>query len=171
MAQTRQFVVFALGDVHCALPREDVVEILPLPRLWRPPGLPNPVLGFAQLRGKPVPAIALSRLLGIKREIEAGSASSLDDLYKHLILLRSASGPIALLVDRALDIATVGAGSILPVEEEDTLNGCVGAELLVDGRLIHLLIAGRILFAEEEEKLADLRRDAEERLSDWVAVA
>jgi len=57
------------------------------------------------------------------------------------------------------------------VSEEGTLNGCVEAEVTWDERLVHLLSVERILLAEEQQALAELGRQAQNRLSEWAVSA
>jgi purine-binding chemotaxis protein CheW len=51
------------------------------------------------------------------------------------------------------------------------LNGCVEAEVTWDGRLVHLRSVERILLAEEQQALAELGRQAQNRLSEWAVPA
>ncbi|WP_230529997.1 chemotaxis protein CheW [Microvirga roseola] len=164
-----QVIVFDVCGIACALRRDAVDELLPLPCLWRPPALPRPVAGFFNLSGKAVPAIRLDVLFGLEQEQVSAEA----ELYRHLILIEAlgASGPGALLVDRVLDIVTVRSDQFSAVPEGNTLNGCVEAEIELGGRLVHLLSLERILFAEEQQALADLRRNAQNRLGEWAVPA
>lgn len=157
-------VIFDIGGVACALPREEVRALVPVPHLWRPPSAPPIVAGMANIDGHAVPVIRLEVALGLTPADLPGG-----DLYRHLILMDNLlpAGTAALLVDRVLDV------SPLPVEAGKpdpgmTLNGCVEAEFqAADGTLIHLLAAGRLLFAVEQEGIGTLSRAAEERIGAW----
>lgn len=81
-------VLFMLGGVECALRREAVRSILPVPQLWRPPGIPAPLLGFADIEGEAVPVVALARLLGAERPATTWAAI----FYAHMILIGLAPG-------------------------------------------------------------------------------
>lgn len=164
-----QVILFDVGGLACALSRSSVRELLPLPRLWRPPALPRPVAGFFNLSGKAVPVIRLNVLFGL----EQGRGSDEAELYRHLILVDglAGSGVNAFLVDRVLDVADVDGARISPMPEGNTLNGCVEAEIDLEGRLVHLLSLERILLAEEQQALAELGRDAQSRLSEWAVPA
>ncbi len=76
------------------LPRSAVREILPLPRLWRPPGAPGALAGFLNLAGHAVPVVDLAILFGLGQPVTGRQA-----LYRHLVLLQG-DHPLALLVDR-----------------------------------------------------------------------
>jgi purine-binding chemotaxis protein CheW len=164
-----QIILFDVCGATCALRRNAVRELLPLPRLWRPPGLPRPVAGFLNLSGTAVPVIRLDVLFGLERAEDAAE----EGLYRHLILTDGLAGAglTALLVDRVLDVADVEEARLSSVGQDNTLNGCVEAEIDLESRLVHLLSLERILFAEEQQALADLGRHAQSRLSEWAVPA
>lgn len=162
-ADALPLVMIRLGAVRCALRHAAVQELLPLPRLWRPPGLPRPLEGFMNLGGEAVPVVALATLLGVEEAEDTAPA-----LYRHLVLLR-ASPPVALRVTRVLDLRLVAPERLRPVGRGATLNGCVEAEIEDGESLVHLLDADRLLLAQERQALAELGREAERRLREWGA--
>jgi purine-binding chemotaxis protein CheW len=164
-----QIIVFDVGGLACALRRSTVKELLPLPRLWRPPGLPRPVAGFFNLSGIAVPVVRLDTLFGL----EATTSDAEAELYRHLILVDglTGSGRTALLVDRVLDVIQVDESRLSAVRPENTLNGCVEAEITRESGLLHLLSIERILLAEEQQALAELGRQAQTRLGEWAIPA
>jgi purine-binding chemotaxis protein CheW len=161
-----QIIVFDVCGTACALHRSAAREFLPLPRLWRPPALPRPVAGFFNLSGSAVPVLRLDVLFGLPQE-DADAESA---LYWHLILT-GGSNTTALLVDRVLDVATIDTSRLSPVQQADSLNGCVEAEVTWEERLVHLLSLERILLAEERQALAELGRQAQNRLGEWAVSA
>ena len=164
-----QIIIFDVCGTACALHRSAVREFLPLPRLWRPPALPRPLAGFFNLGGDAVPVLRLDVLFGLEQR----EAAPVADLYRHLILIGAsgAAGSSALLVDRVLDVARVDASRLSAVRQRETLNGCVEAEVTWSDRIVHLLSADRILLAEEKQALAELGRQAQNRLSEWAVPA
>jgi purine-binding chemotaxis protein CheW len=164
-----QIIVFDVCGTACALHRDAAREFLPLPRLWRPPALPRPVAGFFNLGGRAVPALRLDVLF----EFPQRDGDEESDLYRHLIVTEGlgAAQATALLVDRVLDVATVDASRLSPVQQTDSLNGCVEAEILWQDRLVHLLSLERILLAEERQALDELGRQAQNRLGEWAVPA
>ncbi|AWN54058.1 chemotaxis protein CheW [Methylobacterium sp. 17Sr1-1] len=157
------YLLVAIAGTGCALPQRAVREILPLPRLWRPPGAPGALAGFLNLAGSAVPVLDLAVLFGLGRPVTAQAA-----LYRHLVLLHG-EAPLALLVDRVADVVRVEAGQVRPVADEATLNGCVAAEIRLGDTLVHGLAIDRILLAEERERLAARTREAQARLAEWAA--
>lgn len=161
-----QIILFEVGGVSCALRRHEIQELLPLPRLWRPPGLPRPVAGFFNLAGAAIPVVSLSALFGLEAKKEKGE----DRIYRHLILIRrpGEKQPTAFMVDRVLNLVSLPADQMSMVSPSDTLNGCVEAEIAVDGALVHLLSLDRVLFEEEQESLRALNVQAQKRLGEWA---
>ncbi|KMO39060.1 chemotaxis protein CheW [Methylobacterium tarhaniae] len=157
------YLLVDVAGTDCALPRRAVREILPLPRLWRPPGAPGTLAGFLNLAGSAVPVLDLGVLFGLGRPATARQA-----LYRHLVLLKG-EAPLALMVDRVADVVRVEAGQVRPVADDTTLNGCVAAEIQLAERLVHGLAVDRILLAEERDRVAAQTRDAQARLAEWAA--
>src|SRR5690349_23841381 len=110
-----QIITFDVNGTACALRREQMRELLPLPRLWRPPALPRPIAGFFNLGGKAVPVVRLDVLFGLEETQADGEAA----LYRHLILVQvpGQENPVALLADRVLDVANVASAQFSPVRE------------------------------------------------------
>lgn len=155
----RGFTAYLLLDVAgtpCALPRDAVREVLPLPHLHAPPASGGPLAGFLNLGGAPVPVLDLAALLGLR-------AAASPDPYRHLVL--AADGRLALIVDRVLDLVQAGTDAVRPVADALSLNGCVAAELALGDSLVHALAIERILTVEERDRLAALARRAAERLA------
>jgi purine-binding chemotaxis protein CheW len=157
-------VLFATGGAVCALPRECVRALLPLPRLDAPPGLPEPLAGFLNLGGAAVPVVELARLL----EAPPGKPHP----YRHLILLEEQTtgggAPLALLVDRVLDVLPPGA-PLRPVAPESSLNGLILGNLEVGDLTASLLDPDRLLLAEEAAVLGALTAQARARLARWAS--
>ena len=167
-ASTDSYVLLRLGSRRCALPCGVVREVLPLPRLYRPPGLPRPLAGFMNLGGAAVPVLDLMRLFGLAAEGAEGEAA----LYRHVVLTAGAGGggPLGLLVDRVLDLQRITPERLRPVTEGATLNGCAVAEIETPDGFIHLLAAERILLAQEQAALTGLREAAQARLAEWAGI-
>ncbi|WP_242662240.1 chemotaxis protein CheW [Teichococcus deserti] len=158
------YLLFRLGSRRCALPRAAVREVLPLPRLFRPPSLPKPMAGFLNLGGVAVPVIDLTKLFGL-----ASAAETEQALYRHILLIGRPDGqaPLGLLVDRVLDLLRLAPERLRAVSPEATLNGCAVAELETAEGFVHLLAADRLLLAQEAAALSALQEAAAARLADW----
>ena len=130
-----------------AIRQGEVVEILPLPRLAAVPEAPPIVLGAFDLGGELVLALRLASLIGLSGPSEGNA------LYHHLLLLPAQAGrpKLALLVDRVTDILKADP-AVLPSGE--SFNGCVDGELRVEGAMVPLLAAERLLTAHEAARTA-----------------
>ena len=155
------YLLLDVAGTTCALPREAVREILPLPHLHVPPASGGPLAGFLNLSGTPVPVLDLALLFGLREKAEPDTSEP--DPYRHLLL--AADGTLALLVDRVVDLIRVGADAVRPVEGARTLNGCVEAEIAFGDSLVHALAMPRILSTEERARLDALARRAAERIA------
>lgn len=129
--------------------------------LAEPPGLPSLLEGFLNLRGAAVPVLRLGRLFGLPAP-EAG-------LHSHLLVLRSAPHPLALLVDSASEIASLPADAFLPVREGNCFNECAAAEVTAGGRVVHLLAADRLLLEKERRCVSELQARAQQYLDELEA--
>ncbi|OGG54320.1 MAG: hypothetical protein A3F84_14840 [Candidatus Handelsmanbacteria bacterium RIFCSPLOWO2_12_FULL_64_10] len=158
-AQTqRTLMVFTLAGQSCAIPLKSVREVVPMAQLARPPGLPALLEGFLNLRGEAVPVVRLRRLFGLP-EASPG-------LYTPMVVLKGREGPLALLVDEVSGVLSASEEAGLPVQEGHAFNDCVEAEVVLDGRAVHLLSTDRLLLEQERRRIAELQVVAQRRLSD-----
>ncbi len=153
-------VVFYLAGHPCALRLECVREIVPMPQLSCPPGMPSLLQGFLNLAGTAVPVLRLDRLFGFNEPpIE---------LFTPLLVVKSGAGLIALLVEHVSEVLVAlpesGAEAPLPVETTDTFKGCVEAVVRSAGRNIHVLALDRILLEQERQCVADFQAREQARL-------
>ncbi len=153
------FAIFQFGATTAALPREAVVELLPLPNLTRPPAAPRVLTGVFSLGGEALPVISLATLFG--------AATDEPGLYSHLLIVRSEGRRIGLLVDRVLDVADAAPDAVRPAAEGESLNGCVAAQLFHGDALVPVLSVDRLLLAEEKARLADIAEAAQARIDEW----
>lgn len=139
-----------VGDVACAFPIDQVVEImrpLPIQPIGRSlaPGL-SAIGGMAMVRGEPVPVIDARRLFGIS----AGPAT-------RFVVVRVADRRLAVAVDdvlevRPIDSATLGQLPPLLRSAERAWVSAVGAR---DAALLTVLDAARVLRDDAWQALVD----------------
>ncbi|MBY0294588.1 MAG: chemotaxis protein CheW [Methylobacterium sp.] len=168
MAGATAYLVVDVAGTACAVPGAAVDEILPLPRLWRPPGGPAALAGFFNLGGEAVPVLDLAVLFGLARPADEGGSMPRRMVYRHLLVMAGPM-PLALLVDRAADLVHVPPEAMTPVTDGATLNGCVAHEIRLGERLLHGLSPERVLLAEERARLDAQTRAAQARLAEWAA--
>lgn len=163
LTETTAYLLLDVGRAPCALAQASVSEVLPLPRLHRPPAGGGPLAGFLDLGGVPVPVIELAGLLGLG----GAGPDRADDPYRHLVL--AADRGIAFLVDRVQDLVRVEASALRPVPDDRTLNGCVTGEIATARGLVHVLDLARLLTREERLRIDAHARAASDRLAAFPA--
>ena len=148
-----------VAGAEMALPMSAVAEILPVTRFERQAAWPRILAGFMNLRGQAVGVIDLACVL------DADRAPGRPDLYSHVVRLKDSrtDAPLALLVDRASDIARQADG-FTTVDESTSANGAISGQLEFEGRLVPRLDPNRILLLQEETRVAELARTLQARL-------
>ena len=152
----RALVIFHLGGQAYGLPLEEVLEIVPLALLSRPPGLPAMMAGFLGLEGQAVPVLRLDRLFGLP-ELTPG-------LYTPLLILRSPGHPLALLVEKVSRITAVAADAVVPVPPGESFNDCAEGVVTLDSHVVLLLSPERLLLDKEQQCLAEFQDLEQARL-------
>lgn len=152
----RRLLVLHVAGKNCALPLEEVEEIVPMTLVSQPPGLPPILEGFLNLKGMAVPVLRLDRLFQLPEQPPG--------LYTPLVILRGSKYPLALLVDSIGGVHSMPEEAFLPVREQHAFNDCVDAEVTVEDRVIHLLCPKRLLLEQERRRLAELQAMVQERL-------
>lgn len=155
-AASRRLLLFELAAETYAVPISCVQELTFMAELSHPAGCPAILRGFLDVGGAAVPVVDLRRVLGL--DVVEPS------LHTPLILLRGASMPLALLVDRLSREVTVPDKDTRPVAAGDSLNGCIECETTVERRAVHVLSVPNLLLEKERLCLEDLRLREQLRL-------
>ena len=125
-----------VSAIRCALPIEQVIEIMrPLP-IEQIGGTPRYVRGLSIIRGAPVPVVDLGLVLG-----ETATRAT------RLIALRTTTRTIALAVESVIGITAAADTTFdqLPPLLRDAAADTVAAIAALDGELIVLLHAARLV--------------------------
>ncbi len=132
-----QLVVFVVGGQRYALPIDVVQEIQQIVEFTDAGGSAGPVLGMVNLRGEVIPALDLRCVLGV----EAGDLG----LETPMLIVRTTTGPVALVVDEVDDVLAMPAGCL---QEPPALHA-LGARLVGVARIgdatVNVLDIDRIL--------------------------
>jgi purine-binding chemotaxis protein CheW len=159
---SRVLLIFQLADRFAALPLEDVERIAPMAELACPPGLPSALEGVLNLAGVAIPVLRLNRLFDLPTQ-QVG-------LYSMLVILRAPlEDRLAILVDRVSEILPVPEDAFLPIDQEDSFNGCAEGAVAVRDRIIHVLSPARMLVAKERAALSEFQAMMQRRLQDCTA--
>jgi len=163
-------LTFSVREHLFSLALDQVKEVVHIAELYKPPGTPSFIEGFLNLENSAIPVLSLSKLLF--------STPPLKHIYSPLIVLdasgRSPSSgsapshsnphPWAVLVDKVMEIKTLPAENLLPVNEELVFSNCVTAVSEIDGEKVYLLAPGQILLRQEEERIAEFLQVAQKRI-------
>lgn len=127
-----QFVTFTLGEHLLGLPVENVQEVIGAQPVTPVPRSAPCVAGLMNLRGQVVTAIDLRAQFRMAARADGPGTN---------VLARTATGPVALVVDRIGDVIVVSGDQFEPPPA--TLNGparslIIGSYTLPDGLLLHL---------------------------------
>jgi purine-binding chemotaxis protein CheW len=143
-----------------ALPLEVVEQIAPMAQLATPPGMPQPLKGILNLGGRAVPVLRLTHLL----QLPENKVS----LYSMLVITKQ-EPPLAVLVERVVDVRHVPATSVMAARASGSFNACVQAT--IQGRAgdapIHVLSPDRILLQKERQVLSSFLERERTRLASW----
>ena len=155
-AMPHRLMVFEIAGDSFAIPLDAVREILPLPLLSHPPGIPSFLEGFLNLGGQAVPVLNPMRLFRLQ-----GPAPS---PYSHLVVLEKKGTPLAILVDHAAGATEVPKESVMPVGQSLSFNDCLEGDIRIGMQTVHLLSVEKLLLEEERSRIAELRAMEQARL-------
>jgi purine-binding chemotaxis protein CheW len=161
MSESRVLLAFGTCEKECALPLEDIQEIVLMAWLSRPPSMASILEGFLNLRGVAIPVVSVRRMFQWRDRAP--------DLYSPLIILRGAGHPLALLVDYVAQVITTSGDASLRIQTEHSFNQCAVAEVAVGDRVIHLLSCDRLLTEKERQCVREFQAVEQQRLQDLEA--
>jgi purine-binding chemotaxis protein CheW len=148
--ETRQFVLFRLGDEEYGLPITQVSSIIRYEAATPVPHAPGAVEGVISLRGRVVPVVDMHRQFDVApTEEETG--------YDRIVVTESEAGQIGLAVDSANEVATIPVAEIRPAPQAALTTRAAEA---IEGvatyqdRLIVLLRLERTIPTEEYGRLS-----------------
>lgn len=130
------WLICRTGGIACALPIENVIEIMRLLPIERIAGAPDYILGLSVIRGAPVPVADLGAIIG------GGKTRP-----TRLIAARAATGKIALAAQAVTGVATISLDACreLPPLLRDAASDTIAAIGAADSGLIMFLQTARLL--------------------------
>lgn len=133
------YCTFRVDDLLFGVEVQEVQEVIRPQRTTGVPLAPAVIHGLMNLRGQIVSALDLRQRLGL---------SAADDLAQSMnVVIRSAEGPVSLLVDEIGDVVEVGRDGFEPPPE--TLQGnqreLIRGAFKLDERLLLILDTERVL--------------------------
>lgn len=118
VADTRQFVIFLVGNEAFAVDMAPVQEIIRVPDVVRVPLAPASLEGLANLRGRVLPIISLRRIFGFEEKTS-------DDSTRAVVI--DLAQPLGFVVDRVASVIDVEPGHI---EGTEDIHATIDNELL-----------------------------------------
>lgn len=156
-------VTFCLGGHSFGFGAEWVAEVVPNAWLARPPALPAMAAGLLDLGGTAITVLRGDLLLGLPEQHFGLEAS--------ILVMKGQGGgegaQIGLLTGRVDGVRDLQAFAYQPVDGDQNFQGCLRAQLVRDGFVVHLLDWPRMLGAEEQARLAEFQARTAQRLSLW----
>jgi purine-binding chemotaxis protein CheW len=158
MSGRRDLLVFDISGKFCALPVEDLLEIVPMASLSRPPSMPTIMEGFLNLRGTAVPVVSLSRMFRLQeRPLE---------LHTPIIVVRGRRCPLAFLVDHVTQILSLSVENAVPLQRDHSFNDCAEAQVATTEHVVHILSPERLLIEKERQCLSEFQAMEQRRLNE-----
>jgi len=124
--------------------------------LSSPPGSPSLLAGFLDLRGDAIPVLHLDRLFNLSEQLPG--------LHTPLVILHGAPTGIGILVEAVRQIIPITQAAFRPLPQNNVFHDCATAAFKLNGDVVYLLSAGRILLEKERRVLAEFQAVAQERL-------
>lgn len=150
--QFQRALAVRIGENLHALPIEVIEEVLPALPIETIPQCPSFVRGVVFVRGHLIPVFDAAERLGLRNHVRPPEP--------HIICLRVASRLIGLEVDEALDLIEIPSSTALPLAELNTERGFLTGLIEMDGQVIRVLDAARMIAQDEAAALEPLPRTA-----------
>jgi purine-binding chemotaxis protein CheW len=148
MCRMEKLLIFALSGLRCALRLPDVERILRVVDITPVPKAPEIIMGVVNMQGRIVPVLNIRTLLRLP-EIEM-------TLNDQMIIVRTTSRPVAILVDNVQGVAEFSEQDIIAPEElYPGIEYLEGVTKLKDG-ILCIYDLDRFLSSEEKAEIEHL---------------
>jgi purine-binding chemotaxis protein CheW len=132
-----QLLTFKLDDQEYALNIANVVQVVRMVALTRPPQAPDYIDGIFNLRGKVIPVINIRKRCGLP--------SKSQDLDTQLLIAKADGRTMAIAVDAVSEVLALSTDSVEPPEQIGPEMKFLSAVGKVDDRLILILDPNTLL--------------------------
>ncbi len=151
LKQQRALAVRIGGNLH-AMPIDVIEEVLPALPIEAVPQCPAFVRGVVFVRGHLIPVFDAAERLGLRNHVRSPEP--------HIVCLRVGSRLVGLEVDEAMDLIDIPLYTALSVEEVNVQSGFLSGLIELDGQVIRILDAERMIAQQEAVALEPLPRTA-----------
>ncbi|WP_017756276.1 chemotaxis protein CheW [Calidifontibacillus oryziterrae] len=140
-----QYVVFAINNQLCALPIEEVIEIIRVQTITLVPGITDYISGMINLRGKIIPVVHLRKRYHMP-----------DDPFTkktRIVIIEDDGEHIGLIVDEVVMVTYVAEGEFEPTLDmfNSLEKDCFRGFAKVGDTLIGILNKTKVLYPEYEK--------------------
>lgn len=144
MAGPLRICLIRLGGEFFAIPLPNVREVFKLESVTCVPGMPDALVGVANLRGNIVPIADLRPSLGLSHAVQP----------KCVVVVRQGEGEIGLLLDEVPELRTVTTDDLVADTAAETMRRpFLSGRLNIENRLSVILDVERILASMEKVTL------------------
>lgn len=148
MRRIEKLLVFTLSDLRCALRLSDVERILHAVEINPVPKAPEIVMGLINVRGSIIPVLNIRGLF----HLPAAETT----LHDQIIIARTSSRPVAILVNDVIAVSEFGEESIMAPEElYPGIEYLKGITRLKDD-IVYIYDLDTFLSSEDEVKIEQL---------------
>lgn len=138
-------LLFSIGDDRYGLPVAAVVEVTPVLRLKRMPGVPEYVAGLCNFRGEAIPVLDVSALT---RGVPCRAALSTRMIVVDYPLEQGGTKLLGLLAERATETAAISEGDLRPAGVQVDEAPYLGKVAIASGEMVQLVEVGQLLTPE-----------------------
>jgi purine-binding chemotaxis protein CheW len=143
-----KLLLFALSDLRCALPLSGIERILRAAEISPLPKAPEIVMGLLNVQGRIIPVLNIRRLFHLP-ETEL-------NLNDQIIIARTTTRSVAILVDYTIGVAEYGEADIIPSDELFPGIGYLEGVTKLQDDIIYIYNLDRFLSSEDEARIETL---------------
>ena len=161
MKESRHYIIFTLDNHLFALYHSTVREITRAVEIRPLPGAPEIIMGVIIVRGQFIPVVNIRKRLGLPpKEV---------DIRDHLIIGRTATRPVALLVDDVQDVVEIDDRRV--AKQKDILPGIghVDGAINLEDNIVLVHDLEKFLSIEEENVLDQAMANAKDERKETLA--
>ncbi len=155
VGQSQLALVVRIGTSLHAMPIDVVEEVLPALPIEPVPQCPGMVRGVVFVRGHLIPVFDAAERLGLRNHVRPPEP--------HIVCLRVGARLVGLEVDEALDLIEIPLSAVMPVEEVNAQSGFLAGLVDMDGQVIRILNAERMIAPPEAVALESLPHTRQSR--------
>lgn len=149
-------ITFQGGDKYFALKTQDIQEIIHIPELSNPGGMPCFLKGFFNIEGKIYGAVDLAELLGLP--------PSLPGLYTPLLVMKKPA-QTAFIIDSLGELLKVEETEFKKISGNSTFNNCIEMLIHFNDKQFFIPDINKLLLEIEKAKIQEFHKIEKMRIN------